>query len=149
MAQVNVIDTPVVEARAARLVASIERGERQLRELESNLVGALRDHDTIQEDQNSLRALREAVRFDVTQARRALARLADGSYGLCRTCNCRSRPSASTRCRRPSDAHDAPNLPVRGLGQGLAWIQPRATDRTRRRGIPSLIMLVPLYRERR
>ena len=106
MSQVNLIDTPTVEARAARLAANIERGESQLRELESNLVGALRDHDTIQEDQNSLRALLEAVRFDVTQARRALARLADGSYGLCRTCKVAISPErldampSAERCAR-------------------------------------------------
>jgi RNA polymerase-binding transcription factor DksA len=80
------IAAPELEAFASRITASIERGEQQLRELESNLIGALRDHDTIQEDQDAMRALVESIRFDVRQARRALDRIAEGTYGKCREC---------------------------------------------------------------
>jgi DnaK suppressor protein len=100
MSQVDSIDTSAAEAMAARVANSIERGERQLRELESSLVGALTDHDTIQEDQNSLRALVEAIRFDVTQARRAQVRIADGTYGLC--CICRTPISPDRLDAMPS-----------------------------------------------
>ena len=87
MSRVNSIASPAdLEALARRLTASVERGEAQLRELESNLMGALRDHDTIQEDQDALRALVESIRIDVRQARRALERIAEGTYGKCREC---------------------------------------------------------------
>jgi RNA polymerase-binding transcription factor DksA len=94
------------EALARRLTASVERGEAQLRELESSLVGALRDHDTIQEDQDAMRALVESIRIDVRQARRALDRIADGSYGKCRECGEPIAPArleampAAERCAR-------------------------------------------------
>ena len=74
------------QAAKDRLTASVERGELQLREVNSTLTGALQDHDTIQEDQDTLRALSEAIRSDVDRARRALLRVADGTYGICRGC---------------------------------------------------------------
>jgi RNA polymerase-binding transcription factor DksA len=107
MPRVNSIATPAEhEALTRRLTASIERGEAQLRELESNLIGALRDHDTIQEDQDTLRALVESIRIDVRQARRALERIADGTYGTCRECGDAIAPArldampAAERCAR-------------------------------------------------
>ena len=107
MPRVNSIATTADhEALARRLAASVERGESQLRELESNLIGAMRDHDTIQEDQDALRALVESIRIDVRQAHRALERIADGTYGKCRECGESIAPArldampAAERCAR-------------------------------------------------
>jgi RNA polymerase-binding transcription factor DksA len=106
MPRVNSIASSDHDALAGRLAASVERGEAQLRELESNLIGALRDHDTIQEDQDALRALVESIRIDVRQARRALDRIAEGTYGRCRECGEAIAPArleampAAERCAR-------------------------------------------------
>jgi RNA polymerase-binding transcription factor DksA len=86
MSHVDSIHPPAHQALAARLTTIVERGEVQLRDLEASLDGAMRDHDTIQEDQDSLRALVNATRADVLAARRALERFADGSYGRCQRC---------------------------------------------------------------
>jgi RNA polymerase-binding transcription factor DksA len=86
MSQTNSITPTANDAIAARLIARLERGERQLVGLESNLTGALRDRGTILEDREGQRALVDAVRADVAQARRALSRLADGTYGHCSAC---------------------------------------------------------------
>ena len=69
-----------------RLRDQVDRGEHQLVELESTLDAMLRDHDTIQEDQDEMRVVVDAVRADVRQARRALQRIADGVYGVCAGC---------------------------------------------------------------
>lgn len=80
-------DTTVDLVRAERrLREQLERGERQLVELESTLDGMLRDHDTIQEDQDQLRLVVDAVRADVRQTTRALQRIEDGVYGVCAGC---------------------------------------------------------------
>lgn len=106
MSQVNSSHPPAQQALAARLASTVERGERQLRDLESSLDGALRDHDTIQEDQDSLRLLVEAARRDLLTARRALQRLADGTYGRCLVCGASIAPDrldampATERCTR-------------------------------------------------
>ena len=106
MSRANPTAVRDLEALASRLTASVERGERQLRELGSNLSGALHDHDTIQEDQDTLRALVEAIRVDVQQARRALERVNDGTYGRCRTCDTQIAPErldaipTADRCAR-------------------------------------------------
>ena len=106
MSRVNSIVSAANEALTRRLASRVERGEAQLRELESNLIGALRDHDTIQEDQNTLRALVESIRLDVRQAQRALERIADGTYGVCRECGDAIAPArldampAAERCAR-------------------------------------------------
>lgn len=106
MSQVNSIHTPAQQALAARLTAIVERGDTLLRDLESSLDGALRDHDTIQEDQDSLRLLVEATRTDVLAARKALERLADGTYGQCRRCGEQIAPArleampTAERCTR-------------------------------------------------
>lgn len=106
MSRVNSIATPDPQVLASRLTASVERGEQQLRELDANLMSALRDHDTIQEDQDALRALVESIRLDVLHARRALARLDDGTYGTCRSCGAAIAPDrldaipTAERCAR-------------------------------------------------
>lgn len=80
-------DTTVDPVRAERrLREQLERGERQLVELESTLDAMLRDHDTIQEDQDEMRVVVDAIRADVRQTRRALQRITDGVYGVCAGC---------------------------------------------------------------
>lgn len=76
----------VIERAERRLREMLERSERQLLELESNLTGVLRDQDTIQEDKDGVRLVVSAIRGDVLQTRRALARIADGTYGRCVSC---------------------------------------------------------------
>ena len=69
-----------------RLRAQLDRGERQLLELESNLTGVMRDLDTIQEDRDGVRLVIAAIRADVRQTRRALSRVANSTYGRCISC---------------------------------------------------------------
>ena len=80
-------------ARAASLASAerllreqLRRGEAQLRELESKLADMLHDRDVIEEDRTSARQVVDAVRGDVLQGRRALARLAEGRFGRCTVC---------------------------------------------------------------
>jgi RNA polymerase-binding transcription factor DksA len=69
-----------------RLREQLARSERQLVELESTLTGMLRDHDTIQEDQDETRLVVDSIRADMRHTRRALERIEDGTYGLCSRC---------------------------------------------------------------
>lgn len=72
---------------AARLLGEqVEHFEKQLIELESDMAGMLRDHDTIQEDLDQTRALIETVRGDLQRAQRALERIDAGTYGQCVDC---------------------------------------------------------------
>lgn len=80
-------DTTVDLLRAEhRLRDQLARSERQLVELESTLTGMLRDHDTIQEDQDETRLVVDAVRADMRHTRRALERIEEGTFGLCSRC---------------------------------------------------------------
>lgn len=76
---------PLIRAER-RLRELLERSELQLIELESSLTGMLRDHDTLQEDRDSARQVVDAIRADVRQTKRALDRVADGTYGRCASC---------------------------------------------------------------
>lgn len=79
--------TSNIADRAARsLREHAERSERQLHELESDLVGLLSDHGTIQEDRDGTRRLIESIRADLNRTQRALARIDAGTYGRCTTC---------------------------------------------------------------
>ncbi|MGB3734032.1 MAG: TraR/DksA C4-type zinc finger protein [Ilumatobacter sp.] len=62
------------------------RTERQLHELESDLVGLSSDRGTIQEDLDGTRRLIEAIRSDLNRTQRALARVTAGTFGLCTSC---------------------------------------------------------------
>ncbi len=72
-----------MERRLRQLLA---RSERQLVELELSLSGLLGDSGTLQEDRDNTRIVIEAIRADVWATRRALARVADGTYGRCLRC---------------------------------------------------------------
>jgi DnaK suppressor protein len=86
-------DTTVDLLRAeTRLRDQLGRSERQLVELETTLTGMLRDHDTIQEDQDQTRLVVDAIRADMRQTRRALERIDDGTYGLCGACGAPIHP---------------------------------------------------------
>ena len=77
----------VALANAERLLREqLMRGEAQLRELESKLADMLHDRDVIEEDRTSARQVVDAVRADVLQTQRALARIAEGRYGRCTVC---------------------------------------------------------------
>ena len=75
-----------------RLRDQLERTERQLVELESALADMLRAHDSIQEDEDDMRRVVDAVRNDMRQAQRALDRLDQGRYGRCLACGSAIRP---------------------------------------------------------
>lgn len=77
------LDTDGVQQR---LREQLERSERQLVGLESVLSDMQRGHDTLQEDRDGTTVVVNSVRGDVLQIRRALARLADGTYGRCLAC---------------------------------------------------------------
>ncbi len=70
------------------------RAEQQLRELESDMVGLLRDSGTIQEDRDGSRRLIESVRADLERTRRALGRVDSGTFGRCTACR---EPIAAAR----------------------------------------------------
>ena len=65
-----------------RLTEQLERSERQIVELELDLSHP----DTIQEDRDSARRVLDSIRTDVSQIRRALARIESGDYGRCASC---------------------------------------------------------------
>lgn len=67
------------------LTDQLERSERQIVELELDLSHP----DTIQEDRDSARRMLDSIRTDVSQIRRALARIESGDYGRCATCGSR------------------------------------------------------------
>lgn len=74
-------------ANAERLLRDqLQRGEAQLRELESKLADMLHDRDVIEEDRTSARQVVDAVRGDVLNTQRALTRLTEGRYGRCSGC---------------------------------------------------------------
>jgi RNA polymerase-binding transcription factor DksA len=76
-----------VQSRADRsLRAQVERTEQQLLELESDMEGMLREHDTIQEDLDQTRTLITNVRADLQRAQRAVARIDAGTFGQCVQC---------------------------------------------------------------
>lgn len=78
---------PAAPPNAERLLREqLQRGEAQLRELESKLADMLHDRDVIEEDRTSARQVVDAVRADVLQSQRALARIAEGRYGRCTVC---------------------------------------------------------------
>lgn len=79
--------TPLdLDAIERRLRAEFSRNEQQLVELEGVLTEMVRAHDTIQEDEDDMRRIVDAVRGDLHRARRALERLERGSYGRCLSC---------------------------------------------------------------
>lgn len=74
-------------ANAERLLREqLQRGEAQLRELESKLADMLHDRDVIEEDRTSARQVVDSVRADVLHTQRALARFTEGRYGRCTGC---------------------------------------------------------------
>lgn len=75
-----------------RLRELLERSEQQLIELESSLTGMLRDQDTLQEDRDNTRLVIDAIRADVRETKRALHRVADGTYGRCSSCGMEIAP---------------------------------------------------------
>ena len=75
-----------------RLRGQLERTERQLVELEGALSDMLRAHDSIQEDEDDMRRVVDAVRNDMRQTARALERIEQGRYGRCVTCGSAIRP---------------------------------------------------------
>ena len=109
------------DARAA-LAAAQERALARLASLErefGGIVAAARDgaddeHDpegaTLAFERQHVAALADAARADLAEIRAALARLDDGSYGICQVCGARisadrlaARPAARTcvGCARP------------------------------------------------
>jgi len=76
----------VLRAQEARLT-------QQLLELESDLEGMLREHDTIQEDLDQARAVIEGVRTDLQLMQRAIGRLEAGTYGQCVDCGAAIAPA--------------------------------------------------------
>ena len=90
---VSAIDDGIV-ARARRTLGDhAQRSEQQLHELESDMVGLLADHGTIQEDRDGTRRLIESIRADLTRTRRALDRIEAGTYGLCPACGAAIAPA--------------------------------------------------------
>lgn len=69
-----------------RLRDQLDRAERQLVELEGALSDMLRAHDSIQEDEDDMRRVVDAVRSDMRQTLRSLERIEQGRYGRCVTC---------------------------------------------------------------
>jgi len=108
---------------SAALAAARERGLARLASLErefAGIVDAARDagaddeHDpegaTLAFERQHVAALADAARVDLAEIQAALARLADGSYGICQVCSARisaerlaARPTARTcvGCVRP------------------------------------------------
>jgi RNA polymerase-binding transcription factor len=85
-ADATTVASSVADRAAQTLREHAARSERQLHELESDLVGLLSDHGTIQEDRDGARRLIESIRADLNRTKRALARVEAGTYGLCTTC---------------------------------------------------------------
>lgn len=90
----SAIDNTLHERCERTLREHATRTEQQLRELESDMIGLLRDRSTIQEDRDGSRRLIESVRADFERTRRALARIESGTYGRCTTCG---EPIAAAR----------------------------------------------------
>lgn len=94
------------EAAAGLLNEQVAHFVKQLAELESDMAGMLRDHDTIQEDLDHTRALIETVRGDLQRAQRALARIDAGTFGTCVECG---GPIASARLEAIPEAERCTN----------------------------------------
>jgi DnaK suppressor protein len=75
------------------LLEQVERSEKQLLELESDMDGMLREHDTIQEDLDQARTVLEGIRADLQRAQRAIARIDAGTFGQCVDCRNQIAPA--------------------------------------------------------
>lgn len=74
--------TPDLARITRRLRDQLDRGERQIVELELTLT----DPDSIQEDRDGARLVIDSIRDDLHEIRRALDRVEQGRYGRCVTC---------------------------------------------------------------
>ncbi len=77
---------PHLDDSAARVRAQLARADQQVAALEAEHDQLLSDPEVIQEDRDATAVLLEHARRQLADARVAVARLDDGSYGRCARC---------------------------------------------------------------